>query len=88
MDKNKKCVFCGKPALWDNFGGICGDCYSQKEAEERERINKKNLEENNRNVYNQALEDVLKLIATLGIDWEVKNSDIEWLEKSIQGLRK
>lgn len=38
--------------------------------------------------YNQALEDVLKLIATLGIDWEVKNSDIEWLEKSIQGLRK
>lgn len=38
--------------------------------------------------YNQALEDVLELTATFGIDWEVKNGDIEWLEKSIQGLRK
>lgn len=38
--------------------------------------------------YNQALEDVLKLIATLGIDWEVKNSDIDWLEKSVERLRK
>ena len=38
--------------------------------------------------YNQALEDVLKLIATLGIDWEVKNSDIDWLEKSVEDLRK
>ena len=38
--------------------------------------------------YNQALEDVLKLIAILGIDWEVKNSDIDWLEKSVENLRK
>ena len=38
--------------------------------------------------YNQALDDVLKLIATLGIDWKVKNSDIDWLEKSVERLRK
>lgn len=39
--------------------------------------------------YNQALDDVLKLIATLGIDWgEIKNSDIYWLEKSVERLRK
>lgn len=42
MDKNKKCVFCGKPALWDNFGGICGDCYSQKEQEEAIKTIEKN----------------------------------------------
>lgn len=39
-------------------------------------------------IYNQALDDVLKLIATLGIDWEVTSGDIDWLEKSIQKLIK
>lgn len=38
--------------------------------------------------YNDAIEDVLNLVATLGIDWEVNNKDIEWLEKSISNLKK
>lgn len=28
---DNKCVFCGKKADWDNFGGICNDCYKGEE---------------------------------------------------------
>ena len=48
----------------------CDLCIFQKEA--KELYNE---------IYNQALEDVLKLIATLGIDWGVKNSDIDCLRR-------
>lgn len=48
----------------------------------------KALTEYENEIYNKALENVLKLIATLGIDWEVQNSDIAWLEKSVKDLIK
>jgi len=33
LSENKKCVFCGKEAEWDNFGGVCNQCFFKIEFE-------------------------------------------------------
>lgn len=72
MADAKKCVFCGKPALWDNFGGICGDCYSQEER----------LAEIKRNNYKQFADELIEYIDTHRINERIiKNKIYEILNE-------
>ena len=67
--------FVAKKADWDNFGGICNDCYI--ELEQRER-----LAEIKRHNYKQFADELIEYIDTHGINERIiKNKIYEILNE-------
>lgn len=59
---DKKCVFCGKKADWDNFGGVCNDCYFDVQAEYQAGQRQKELGEYTDNVRKETYKKALEIV--------------------------